>query len=146
MDQPILLPGDIAVDDRGSVSFVNGFHFEGVRRFYVVGNHRSGFVRAWHGHRREAKYVTCVSGAAVVGAVKIDNWDSPNAALTPSRYVLSAVRPAMLYIPPGYANGFRSLTDDTRLVIFSTASMEEASEDDVRWEARYWDCWEVLER
>jgi len=146
MDQPVLLAGDFAVDDRGSVSFVNGFQFEGVRRFYLVENHRSGFVRAWHGHRREAKYITCVSGAAVVGAVAIDNWEQPSREQRPFRYVLSADKPAVLHIPPGYANGFLSLTSDTRLMIFSTATMAEAREDDIRWHARYWDCWEVVER
>ena len=69
--------GGIAVDDRGSLSFVNDFAFHNVRRFYVVSNHRAGFVRAWHAHRREAKYVTVVQGSAVVCAVAIDDWDFP---------------------------------------------------------------------
>jgi len=146
MNQPELIGGDLAVDDRGSVSYVNSFHFEGVRRSYLVANHHSGFVRAWHGHRHEAKYVTCVSGAAVVGAVPIDNWEQPSRDLKPFRFVLTSERPAVLFIPPGYANGFLSLTNDTRLLFYSTATMEEAREDDVRWEARYWDCWQVVER
>ena len=49
-----LLEGGLAVDDRGTVSFVNGFDFRGVKRFYTVTNHRAGFVRAWHAHRHEA--------------------------------------------------------------------------------------------
>lgn len=73
---PRLIVGALAVDDRGEVGFVNEFHFEGVRRFYTVANHRQGFVRAWHAHRREAKYVFAVQGAALVGAVQIDDWSS----------------------------------------------------------------------
>ena len=79
-DVPRLIEGAKAVDDRGSVSFVNGFDFAGVRRSYLIANHRQGFVRAWHAHRREAKYVTVVSGAAVVAAVAIDDWDRPSKA------------------------------------------------------------------
>jgi dTDP-4-dehydrorhamnose 3,5-epimerase-like enzyme len=146
MTLPSLLPGDQAIDDRGRVSFINGFQFEGVKRFYIVENHRAGFVRAWHGHRREAKYITCIAGAAVVGAVPIDDWENPNAALAPQRFVLSAGKPAILQIPPGYANGFMSLTPDTRLLIFSTSTVEESRDDDFRWDARYWDCWQVEER
>ena len=56
MSGPVLFSGDVAVDDRGEVSFVNDFDFEGVKRFYTVKNHRRGFVRAWHAHRREAKH------------------------------------------------------------------------------------------
>ena len=57
MDAPWLIEGGLAVDDRGIVSFVNDFDFAGVKRFYMVSNHKAGFVRAWHAHKHEAKYV-----------------------------------------------------------------------------------------
>ena len=142
-----MLDGGLAVDDRGEVGFVNGFAFEGVRRFYILENHRQGFVRAWHAHRREAKYVLVVRGAAVVAAVPIEgSWDVPNRAAKVARYVMSAKRPSVLYIPPGYANGAMSLTEDARIMYFSTATMEETKQDDVRYDARYWDAWSVEER
>ena len=146
LTQPILYAGDLAVDDRGEVGFVNKFDFAGVKRFYTVKNHRAGFVRAWHAHRREAKYVTAVEGAALVGAVQIDNFENPSRNLPAQRFVLSANKPAVLYIPPGYANGFMSLTADLKLMFFSTASLEESRGDDFRYDSRYWDIWQVAER
>ncbi len=143
---PRLIDGGLAVDDRGQVSFVNDFAFEGVRRFYMVSNHHGGFVRAWHAHRHEAKYVFVTTGAAIVGAVEIDDWERPSKTAQIHRYVLSAKKPSILYIPAGYANGFESLTDDTNIIFFSTATMEEAKSDDVRYDARYWDIWEIIER
>ena len=143
---PVLLAGELAVDDRGEVGFVNGFDFAGVKRFYTVRNHARGVVRAWHGHRRETKYVTAVTGAALVGAVRIDDWQRPSASLPVSRYVLSAARPQVLCIPAGHANGFMSLTDDARLMFFSTATLDESVGDDIRFDARYWDVWTVEER
>jgi len=143
---PRLIEGGLGVDDRGSVAFVNGFDFAGVRRFYVVANHQAGFVRAWHAHRREAKYVSVIAGAAVVAAVQIDDWQEPSRSAEVHRYVLSAARPAVLFIPPGYANGFMSLTADSRVAFFSTSTVEESREDDVRFDARYWDAWTVAER
>ncbi len=145
-EEPILHAGDLSVDDRGEVTFVNDFDFRGVKRFYTVRNHSAGFVRAWHAHRREAKYVTVVEGAAIVAAVKIDDWERPSRDLPVKRWVLAARKPRVLYIPAGYANGFRSLTPDTRLVFFSTSSLAESQGDDVRWDARYWDPWTVEER
>lgn len=142
----MLIAGGLGVDDRGEVGFVNDFSFEGVRRFYTVHNHRQGFVRAWHGHRREAKYVTVTSGAALLSAVLIDDWERPSPSLAPVRWVLSAAKPSVLYIPPGYANGFMSLGDDTRLMFFSTATLEESVKDDVRFDARFWNVWNVEER
>jgi dTDP-4-dehydrorhamnose 3,5-epimerase-like enzyme len=144
--EPRVFEGGLSVDDRGAVGFVNDFAFEGVRRFYTVSNHAAGFVRAWHAHRREAKYVTALRGAAVVGAVKIDDWEHPSPAARVHRFVLSAQKPSVLYVPAGYANGFMSLTADALLVFFSTATVEESRVDDVRYDARLWDIWKVVER
>ena len=144
--EPKLLVGDLVVDDRGEVGFVNDFDFAGVKRFYTVRNHHRGFVRAWHGHRREAKYVTVVAGAAIVALVKVDDWERPSKDLPVARYVLSAARPRVLHIPAGYANGFMSLTDDARLMFFSTSTLADSQGDDIRFDARHWDAWTVEER
>jgi len=141
-----MMAGGLAADDRGELGFVNDFRFEGVKRFYTVANYRQGFIRAWHGHKREAKYVTAVSGAAVVGAVRIDNWDEPSRDLAVDRFVLSAHKPSVLYIPSGFANGFMSLTPDLKLMFFSTSSLDESQGDDFRFDARYWDIWQIVER
>ena len=146
MDQVRLIEGGLAVDDRGQVSFVNGFGFEGVKRFYAVANHRQGFVRAWHGHRREGKFVYLAQGAALVGAVRVDDWERPSPDLPVERFVLSAKKPAVLWIPPGFANGFMSLTADAVLLFFSTSTVEESRLDDLRFPARLWDPWQAEER
>jgi dTDP-4-dehydrorhamnose 3,5-epimerase len=143
---PVLLEGGQGVDDRGRVAFVNEFDFGGVKRFYAVSNHRQGFIRAWHAHRHEGKYVTVVQGTALVCAVKVEDWEHPDPAAMVHRQVLSAEKPAVLFIPAGYANGFMSLTEDAKLIFFSTATVEESRNDDVRFDARYWNPWQVEER
>jgi dTDP-4-dehydrorhamnose 3,5-epimerase-like enzyme len=144
--EPRLIPGGTATDDRGILSFVNDFDPSNARRFYVVTNHTRGFIRAWHGHRREGKYVTVLQGAAVVAAVRVDDWDHPDPNARVHRYVLSARNPAVLFIPPGYANGAMSLTDDALIQYFSTSTIEESKGDDIRFDARFWDPWSVEER
>ncbi len=146
MSEPRLIEGEVRIDDRGELLFVNGFNFDGIRRFYIVSNHQAGCVRAWHAHRHEAKYVLVVQGVAIVAAVQIDDWQEPNRNSEVHRFVLSAAKPSILYIPPGFANGFKSLTADTKLVFFSTATIEESQNDDVRFDAHYWDIWAVVER
>ncbi len=144
--EPVLIQGNMVADDRGCVSFVNGFDFTDVKRSYVVSNYRAGFVRAWHAHRAETKYALVLQGAAVVGAVAIDNWNRPSRDAEVHRYVLSAASPAVLCIPAGYANGFMSLTDDLKIMFFSTSTLEESRRDDFRYDARYWNPWDVVER
>lgn len=141
-----LIEGGLSIDDRGEVAFVNEFNFDGIKRFYMVSNHRAGFVRAWHAHRMESKCVTVVQGAAVVAAVAIDNWECPSKEAPVQRYVLAARKPSVLCIPAGYANGFMSLTEDTKLFFFSTSPVNESKQDDVRFASRYWNPWDVLER
>jgi dTDP-4-dehydrorhamnose 3,5-epimerase len=140
-----VITGGVAVDDRGEVAFVNDFNplAAGVKRFYAVRNHERCFVRAWHAHRREAKYVTVVHGAAIVAAVRIDDWNTPAKDQPVQRFVLSAVKPAVVCVPPGYANGFKTLTEGAVLLFFSTATLEESQGDDVRYPATYWDPWQV---
>jgi dTDP-4-dehydrorhamnose 3,5-epimerase-like enzyme len=144
--EPVLLRGGLSVDDRGELGFVNDFRFEGVKRFYTVANHRAGFVRAWHGHRKEAKYVTVIEGAALIGAAPLDEGSDPSRETPVKRYILSANQPSVLFIPPGYFNGFMSLTADTKLMFFSTATLEESRDDDIRLEAHFWNIWNIEER
>lgn len=146
--QPKLLEGGTAKDQRGQVSFVNGFGFEGVVRFYMVENSDAEPVRAFHGHMKEAKYVFVPSGSALVVAVKLDDSKTPSPTETPERFVLSAGKPAVLYIPGGYANGFRALEPGTKVIFFATASVEESKADDYRFPHDYWgnDVWNVEEK
>jgi dTDP-4-dehydrorhamnose 3,5-epimerase len=146
MEEPRIIRGGLGVDDRGEVGFVNDFSFQGVKRFYTLKNFSSGFVRAWHGHKKEAKYLSVTKGTAIIAAVLIDNWESPSKDLPVFRFVVSDRQPALVYIPAGYANGSMSLEDDTRIIVFSTSSLEDSKGDDFRYHGRYWNPWGVEER
>jgi len=135
-DKLTIIPGGLAADDRGSLRFINDFNPSeaGVKRFYQVQNHTAGFIRAWHGHLKEGKYVYVPKGAALVAAVRMEKRDA-DYVLTEDvqKWTLSSELPKVLYIPPGYANGFKTLTDDTILMFFSTSTLEESKGDDIRF-------------
>ena len=145
---PFLIEAGIAIDDRGQLIFANDFDFKkyGIRRFYAVSNHKQGFVRAWHGHKKESKFVFVSKGSAIIGLVCVDNWDNPTKNLEVKKFILSSSKPSILFIPAGYANGFMTLTKNTQVFFFSTSSLEESKGDDFRFEARYWNIWDVIER
>ena len=140
------IPGGKAFDDRGSLIFINDLDLTMFKRFYIVENHSKGFVRAWHGHKKEAKAVVVVSGSALVAAVKVDNWESPSKDLKIERVVLSSEKPTALLIPAGYANGFMTLTESAKVMFLSTSSLEEGAGDDIRFDARLWNPWNIEER
>lgn len=144
-EAPSLIPGGLAVDDRGQLTFANEFSFERVRRFYMVENFSTEVVRAFHGHLKEEKFVFVVSGSAIIAAVRFDDPRNPNRDVKPYRFVLSERQPQILHVPAGYANGFRPLEPKTRITFFSTATLEESAKDDYRFPHDYWgtNLWEV---
>lgn len=141
--------GGKSYDDRGTVSFVNGFNPYGlaIRRFYMVENFDTNTVRAWHAHKHEDKWVTCISGAAIIGyAHYIDDFVSPK-QMDAKRYYISAERPEVLYLPAGGANGSRMLVPGTKLLYFSSQSLEMAANDDYRIDWNFIpDFWETENR
>lgn len=135
---PSLVPGGLAVDDRGTLLFANDFDFSGVRRFYVLENFSTSTIRAFHGHMKEEKNFIVVAGTAIVAAVRLTDTQHPSRDEKIERFVLSARKPAVLRVPAGFANGFRALEEGTRIVVFSSASMQDAVSDDYRFPADYW--------
>ena len=128
------IKGAVFADDRGFVRFVNEFDFTNVKRFYQVENHSKGFIRAWHAHEEEAKYVYVAKGSALVGAVDLKTE-------TVTKTTLSSQAPSVLYIPAGFANGFKTLEDNTILMFFSTSTLEESKGDDIRFAHDKWNIW-----
>ena len=162
MNELKLIKGGLAVDNRGTLSFVNDFDFAGVKRFYIVENHQPKFIRAWHAHKLEGKYVMVVKGTAIIPCVKPTEHDwtvddvcrcSPS---HPGRiwneseiktFVMSEKQPAILYIPPMYANGAMTIESGTKIMYMSTSTIEESKNDDIRFSADYWSqCWTIIER
>lgn len=145
LNKPKLIKGGIAIDQRGGVSFVNDFDFKNIKRFYMIENASTDVIRAFHGHFEEEKYALVVSGSALIAAVEINDPVNPSKDKKVQRFILSAKKPTILYIPGGYANGIRSLEKDTKIIFFSTASLEESKKDDYRFPYDYWgkDVWDI---
>lgn len=132
-----VMTGGVFADDRGKLRFVNEFDFSKVKRFYQVENHRQGFIRAWHGHVSEGKYVYVPQGSALVGLVSLEQESA-----TPHKLTLTSEKPQVLWIPPNHANGFMNLEENTIIMFFSTSSLEESKDDDIRFPYDKWNIWE----
>jgi dTDP-4-dehydrorhamnose 3,5-epimerase-like enzyme len=144
MERPYsrILEGGIAVDDRGTVSFWNFMDFAKVKRFYVVENFSTETVRGWHGHMEEEKIVLAISGAALFAICPME--DGKAVVSDYEKYTLTGN--ILLWIPPGCAHGFRCLIPGTRLMFFSTATLEESKKDDYRFSIVNTDLWKVVHR
>jgi dTDP-4-dehydrorhamnose 3,5-epimerase-like enzyme len=113
-----------------------------IKRVYIVGNYGKGVIRGFHFHKKEIKIFHIARGAAKF------------IALNPSRpqkdryvFTISDRCPQLVIIPPGYANGWISLEDNTILVALSTSTFKESAKDDIRYDPYKWgNVWKVTAR
>ena len=120
-----LIEADIATDNRGELMFCNKFDMSKIKRFYQITNFKTPFVRAWHGHKCENKYILVLKGVAMLAIVKVDNWKKPNVKSKIQTFILDDKKPKLLFIPGGHVHGFKTLKSDTRLLVFSTSTLVE---------------------
>ena len=146
VSEPLVIAGGRATDDRGALGFINGFELSEFKRFYTVENHEVGFIRAWHGHLKEAKAILVLRGSALVCAVKMTDTERPSKDEPVKRVVLSSSNTSALVIPSGYANGFKTLSADALVLVFSSTTLDESLNDDYRFPFDYWNPWEIVQR
>ncbi len=126
-------------DDRGYFTAIN---FEsGMKRAYLIRNHKAGIIRAFHGHKKEEKTFYCLKGAFKVICISMDERDWKSFTITEKGN-------NMLKIPSGVYNGFVSLTDDSELLVLSSSTFEESKGDDFRipYDALGKEVWRVEHR
>lgn len=136
--KPKVIQGGNFVDDRGSISFVNDFDFSGIERFYIISNSKENPLRAWQGHKLDAKNFYCLTGSFKIHFIKIDNWENPSEDLIIETILVSEYDSKIVHIPAGYANAVESLEENSKLMSFSTLALTNVSEDDVRYPVDYW--------
>jgi len=135
------IAGGIHKDERGTLSFVNDFNFESVKRFYSIYHAETSAIRAWQGHKIEHKYFFVNQGSFVVSWVQPDNWDQPSKSLQPAYTILDAERPVILSVPAGFANGIKALKPQSLLTIYSNLNIKDSAADMWRFPAEQWLDW-----
>ncbi|MCL1829650.1 MAG: glycosyltransferase [Oscillospiraceae bacterium] len=97
-------------------------------------------VHRGQGSRPSAKaHVWVASGSALVGAAPLDGKPGDTGAV--KKFVLSDKSPSVLFIPKGHYNGFMSLEENTKIIFFSTSTLDESKGDDIRQPYDLWDIW-----
>ncbi len=134
----MLIKGNKHTDERGTLSFVNEFNLQNVKRFYTVTHPDVSIIRAWQGHKIERKHFFVTKGSFLFGWVKPDHWETPSARIQVAKQVLQAQEPCVLTIEAGYANGFKALEEDSKVVVFSDLTLEESIGDMYRFDKDTW--------
>ncbi|PJE64586.1 MAG: hypothetical protein COU90_01980 [Candidatus Ryanbacteria bacterium CG10_big_fil_rev_8_21_14_0_10_43_42] len=128
-------------DDRGYFSPVLDGPDRPIKRIYYVVNPVRGVVRGFHFHKKEWKYFVIVKGSAKFIAI---NPDNPKEMY---QFTSGERKPLLVVIPPGYANGWVSLEDNTILLCGSSSTTKESLKDDHRYDPYTWgDLWQTKHR
>lgn len=135
---PKIIQGGNFSDHRGTISHVNDFSFKDIERFYIISNSDENPIRAWQGHKLDAKNFYCLSGSFKIHFIKIDDWENPSKDLIIETILVSESDSKVVHISAGYANAIQSLEKDSKLISFSTLPLDNVKEDDVRYPSDYW--------
>lgn len=141
MEEITTIQGGQATDARGHIRFVNDFDMTLVKRFYIIKNADTTFIRGWRAHRIEQRWFYVISGAFLVDLVKIDDWERPNPMLPVRRLTLEAETMRVLHVPAGYGTAFRASVADSELLVYGDYHLSHAPLDDYTWTHDYFrDC------
>lgn len=136
--KPKLIQGGNFNDHRVSISFVNDFNFSDIGRFYIISNSKENPLRAWQGHKLDAKNFYCLTGSFKISFVQIDDWENPSKDLTIETVLVSQLDSKIVHIPAGYANAVESLEENSKLMSLSALLLANVSKDDMRYPSDYW--------
>ena len=138
---PRLIKGGRFEDNRGLLEYNNNWTPDKAKRFYFITPKNLNTIRAWQGHKMDTKWFMVISGKMEIKAIKVDNWSSPSTDLPVLSYELNSESNSILEIPGGYVNGFRSLVENSTLLVFSKLDLEDAKSDDYRFDKEKWNVW-----
>lgn len=133
--------GGISVDYRGKISHVNDLDMSKIERFYIIHQNDPSIVRAWHAHQAEKKWFYVIKGSFTAAFVKIDDWENPSQDLQPEIYQLTGEESKVLFVPEGYANGFKANEANSELLVFSNKVLSAAVSDSWRYDSNMWVDW-----
>lgn len=141
MELPYLIDGGKHIDERGCINFVNDFDMSQVKRLYYTEHFSIDVIRAWQLHIAEKRWFLCVEGSFTVKLVRMDTVENPSESLTVHEFELTAENPQVLYIPAMYANGFKAKEENSKLMIFADAAIDENPNDQIRFDKNKWTQW-----
>lgn len=142
MSEIKVIEGEIYRDERGQISSLNEFHFEGVKRTYIIHHPDASVVRGWHAHKYERKWFYCIKGRFSVALVKVDDWDNPSPGLKAEVFHLDEKDSKIVCVPAGYANCLKAQEDGAIMQVFSDKILQEALGDSWRYDKSLWHNWE----
>ena len=140
-DKITVIEGEIFNDYRGRISSLNSFHFDGIKRSYIIKHSDTSIIRGWHAHQFERKWFYCPKGSFTLALVKVDNWESPSVNLKAEIFSLTENESRLVCVPAGYANCLKANEPNSIMIVYSDKILSEALGDSWRYDKDMWVDW-----
>ena len=134
--KPSVTKGGAHADARGKLFFNNDFDATQVKRFYIIENQNTAFVRGWQGHKIEQRWFSAVQGSFRVALIEVDNWENPSKTLQPFTFELNADQLDVLHVPKGYISSIQMLESNSKLLVLADYFLGEIK-DEYRFDTDY---------
>ena len=146
--EPKMIKGGRFIDDRGILVHNNNLDFakSDIKRSYTIKHNQLGYIRSYHGHSHESKFLQVTDGIFKVIAIPLEEFKVDNRhCVVEQRRIRKKYPPFfledngdVLSIPAGYAHGFQNLTNSGIITFYSDMDIEDSLNDDIRFN---WDFW-----
>ena len=134
--KPTVIKGGSHSDNRGVLTYNNGFDISSIKRMYSIQNSNISFVRAWQGHAIERRWFSVVKGSFEIKLIKIDNWENPKKKIEVYSTILNDKNFDTLCVPKGYVNSIQALEENSKLIVMSDYLLGEVK-DEYRFDSNY---------
>lgn len=133
---PQVIQGNVHSDYRGTLFYNNDFDGKEVKRFYIIENKDTQFVRGWQGHKIEQRWFSVIQGSFKIELIKIDDWKNPSKTLVPLTFELKSTQLDVLHIPGGFISSIQSLVENSKLLVMADYPLGKIK-DEFRFETDY---------
>ena len=127
--EPNIIPGGCHSDERGILFYNNSFNASQIKRFYLIENIDTTFIRAWQGHRVEQRWFSAIHGSFKIKLVAINNWEIPSKKVEITTYILDSEKLDILHVPNGYVSSIQALSVGSRLLVLADYGLNEISDE-----------------
>jgi len=101
--------------------------FEKFGQVYITAAYPN-VVKAWHAHREQTDHLVCVKGLAKL--VVYDGRDGSKTKGEINEFIIGEKNPILVKIPPGVWHGFKTIGEETSLVVNIPSELYNYKEPD----------------
>ena len=134
--RPKKIKGNRHSDQRGFLFYNNDFDASLIKRFYIIENKTTHFIRGWQGHQIEQRWFSAISGKFKIELIEIDNWVNPSRDSNINSFFIDSDKLDVIHVPSGYISSIQSLELNSKLLVMADYGLGEIN-DEFRFDIDY---------